>query len=68
MTHSPMVTNPDFKGKIFTSALKKKKKKKKNKVILGYPWFAAFQPQIDWKRGWINHGQLPIILWRPDAP
>jgi hypothetical protein len=22
-----------------------------NKVILGYPWFAAFQPRIDWKRG-----------------
>jgi Retroviral aspartyl protease len=20
-----------------------------NKIILGYPWFAAFQPKIDWK-------------------
>jgi hypothetical protein len=39
-----------------------------NKVILGYPWFAAFQPRIDWKRGWIDHGQLPIILRSPDAP
>jgi hypothetical protein len=38
-----------------------------NKVILGYPWFAAFQPRIDWKRGWIDHGQLPIILRTPDA-
>jgi hypothetical protein len=38
-----------------------------NKVILGYPWFAAFQPRIDWKRGWINHGQLPIILSSTDA-
>jgi hypothetical protein len=31
-----------------------------NKVILGYPWFAAVQPRIDWKRGWIDHAQLPI--------
>jgi hypothetical protein len=38
-----------------------------NKVILGYPWFAAFQPWIDWKRGWIDHGQLPIILCTQDA-
>ena len=22
-----------------------------NKAILGYPWFAAFQPCINWKRG-----------------
>jgi hypothetical protein len=32
-----------------------------NKVIMGYPWFAAVQPKIDWKRGWINSSQLPII-------
>jgi hypothetical protein len=38
-----------------------------NKVILGYPWFAAFQPRIDWKRGWIDHSQLPIILRTPDV-
>jgi hypothetical protein len=38
-----------------------------NKAILGYPWFAAFQPRVDWKRGWINHGQLPIVLHTPDA-
>ena len=38
-----------------------------NKAILGYPWFAAFQPKIDWKRGWIDHGQLPVILRSPDA-
>jgi hypothetical protein len=38
-----------------------------NKVILGYPWFAAFQPKIDWKRGWIDHGQLPVILRSLDA-
>ncbi len=29
---------------------------------MGYPWFAATQPKIDWKCGWIDHTQLPIIL------
>ncbi len=32
------------------------------KAILGYPWFATAQPKIDWKWGWINHTQLPVIL------
>jgi hypothetical protein len=38
-----------------------------NKAILGYPWFAAMQPKIDWRRGWIDHSQLPIIFQMPDA-
>jgi hypothetical protein len=38
-----------------------------HKAILGYPWFAAIQPKIDWKHGWIDHSQLPIILRSPDA-
>jgi len=38
-----------------------------HKAILGYPWFAAIQPKIDWKRGWIDHTQLPIIFKAPDA-
>ena len=25
-----------------------------HKAIFGYPWFAAFQPRVDWKRGWID--------------
>jgi len=33
-----------------------------HKVILGYPWFAANQPKIDWARGWIDTTQLPLIL------
>ena len=37
------------------------------KAILGYPWFTATQPKIDWKRGWIDHTQLPIILKVDDA-
>jgi hypothetical protein len=32
------------------------------KAILGYPWFAAVQPNIDWKKGWIDHTQLPIVF------
>jgi hypothetical protein len=38
-----------------------------HKAILGYPWFAAVQPNIDWKKGWIDHTQLPIILRASDA-
>jgi len=38
-----------------------------NKVILGYPWFTAAQPKIDWVRGWIAYNQLPIVLCAPDA-
>jgi hypothetical protein len=38
-----------------------------HKAILGYPWFAAMQPKIDWKRGWIDHSQLPIVLRSCDA-
>ena len=33
-----------------------------HKAIFGYPWFAAFQPKIDWKRGWIDYTQLPIVV------
>jgi len=32
------------------------------KAILGYPWFAAAQPKINWKHGWMDHTQLPVIL------
>jgi hypothetical protein len=38
-----------------------------NKAILRYLWFSAFQPHVDWRRGWIDHTQLPIILHTPDA-
>jgi hypothetical protein len=37
------------------------------KAILGYPWFTAMQPNIDWKRGWIDYTQLPIIIHTGDA-
>jgi hypothetical protein len=33
-----------------------------NKVILGYPWFAAAQPKINWAKGWIAYDQLLIVL------
>ncbi len=38
-----------------------------HKAILGYPWFAAVQPKIDWRRGWIDHTQLPIVFKTNDA-
>jgi len=38
-----------------------------NHLILGYLWFAAAQPKIDWAKGWINYSQLPIILKANDA-
>src|SRR6267142_2175119 len=38
-----------------------------NKAILGYPWFVAVQPRIDWKRGWVDHTQLPIIFRASNA-
>jgi hypothetical protein len=38
-----------------------------HKAILGYLWFAAIQPNINWKKGWIDHAQLPIILWAPNT-
>ena len=40
---------------------------REQKVILGYPWFTATQPRIDWKKGWIDHSQLPIVLRAPNA-
>jgi hypothetical protein len=33
-----------------------------HKAILGYMWFMVVQPRIDWKKGWIDAAQLPIIL------
>ena len=38
-----------------------------SKVILGYPWMVAVQPRIDWKKGWIDHAQLPVVLHTLDA-
>ena len=37
------------------------------KVILGYPWFAAMQPKVDWACAWIDYEQLPVMLRTPDA-
>ena len=39
----------------------------KHKAILGYPWFTAFQPCINWKQGWIDTMQLPIIFSAPNV-
>lgn len=31
-------------------------------MILGYPWFAGMQPNINWARGWLDYAQLPVVL------
>ena len=31
-------------------------------IILGYPWFAASQPKINWAKGWMDYTQLPVVL------
>ena len=36
-------------------------------IILGYSWFAAIQPNIDWAWGWIATEQLLVILRTPDV-
>src|ERR1700747_2831123 len=38
-----------------------------HQVIFGYPWFATNQPHIDWKRGWIDEHQLPIVIKAENA-
>jgi hypothetical protein len=37
------------------------------KLILGYPWFAAIQPNVDWARAWIDYDQLPVVLRTPNS-
>ena len=37
------------------------------RMILGYPWFAAVQPKIDWAKGWINYTQLPVVIKTTNA-
>ena len=36
-------------------------------MILGYPWFVANQPKIDWARGWIDYTQLPVVARAPNS-
>jgi hypothetical protein len=33
-----------------------------HKAILGYMWFVAVQPKINWKSSWIDESHLPIIF------
>ena len=37
------------------------------RMILGYPWFTAVQPKIDWAKGWINYAQLPVVIKTSNA-
>ena len=36
------------------------------KLILGYPWFTATQPNINWAQGWIEADQLLLIICTPE--
>jgi hypothetical protein len=33
-----------------------------DKIILGYPWLAAFQPNIDWKEAILNESMQPLVI------
>jgi hypothetical protein len=33
-----------------------------DKVVLGYPWLAAFQPKINWKEATIMEDMQPIVI------
>jgi hypothetical protein len=35
---------------------------REHKAIFRYSWFMVVQPKINWKNGWIDESQLPIIL------
>ena len=37
------------------------------KIILGFLWMVAIQPNIDWKNGWIDYAHLPVVIKTPDA-
>ena len=37
------------------------------RMILGYPWFAAMQLRIDWAKGWLDYDQLPIVIKTKDT-
>jgi hypothetical protein len=37
------------------------------RLILGYPWFVAAQPNIDWSKGWLDYKQLPVVLRTENA-
>jgi hypothetical protein len=33
-----------------------------DKIILGYPWLAAFQPKIDWKQATLDKSMQPLVI------
>jgi hypothetical protein len=33
-----------------------------DKIILGYPWLAAFQPKINWKEAVLDESMQPLII------
>jgi hypothetical protein len=43
----------------------------KDKIILGYPWLAAFKPKIDWKNATLDEEMQPLVIktlgWKINA-
>ena len=33
-----------------------------DKIVLGYPWLAAFQPCIDWKNAMLDEEEQPLVI------
>jgi hypothetical protein len=33
-----------------------------DKILLGYPWLAAFKPIIDWKEAILNESMQPLVI------
>ena len=36
----------------------------KDKVILGYPWFTAFEPKIQWREATLEEEYQPVVTPR----
>ena len=32
-----------------------------DKIVLGYPWLAAFEPKIDWKNAVLTEEMQPVV-------
>ena len=33
-----------------------------DKIVLGYPWLAAFEPKIDWKNAVLAEEMQPLVI------
>ena len=33
-----------------------------DKIVLGFPWLAAFQPRINWKEAVLDEDMQPVVI------